>query len=222
MTALVQNGARQAQPKSVLVRIDADAGFSAFRLVQDRRRCRVYNARARLRGRSSTFWTSVVIPWRCGREPVEDRTASPHVPIDRDAPREVARFVREGFEPLADEQLALEAREHVELGDDERVEARDPRRVTQRDEVEPPTAPRAPGGGAVLMALRAEALADRVVELGRERAAPDPRGVRLEQANDAAEARSSSCGPSPRRTRASASTPHRSRVISHGSRAPTR
>src|SRR3954451_11708129 len=74
---------------------------------------------------------------------------------------------------------ALEAAEDVELGDDERRERVDACRVLQRDEVEPARPARAARRGAELTAALADLRAHLVVELGRERARADARGVRL-------------------------------------------
>ena len=55
-------------------------------------------------------------------------------------------------------------------------------RVLQRDQVDPAAAARPPGRGAELAAGLAHALADLVVELGRERASTDARAVGLRDA----------------------------------------
>ena len=73
----------------------------------------------------------------------------------------------------------VDAREHVELGDDDRGEPVEARRVAQGDQVEIAAAALAPGGGAELVPTVAKCLADVVEELGRERAGPDARRVRL-------------------------------------------
>ena len=78
----------------------------------------------------------------------------------------------------ADLQL-LHAVEDVELGDAQAGDAVDGDRALERDDVHPAAAARTAGGGAVFLAAVADALADFVVELGRERAAADARGVGL-------------------------------------------
>src|SRR5690606_18767142 len=78
----------------------------------------------------------------------------------------------------ADLQL-LHAVEHVELGDAQAGDAVDGHGALEGDDVHPAAAARAAGGGAVLGAAVADALADLVVQLGRERAAADAGGVGL-------------------------------------------
>src|SRR5690606_3030335 len=73
----------------------------------------------------------------------------------------------------------LHAVEHVELGDAQAGDAVDGHRALEGDDVHPAAAARAAGGGAVLGAAVADALADLVVQLGRERAAADAGGVGL-------------------------------------------
>src|SRR5690606_13247377 len=78
----------------------------------------------------------------------------------------------------ADLQL-LHAVEHVELGDAQAGDAVDGHRALEGDDVHPAAAARTAGGGAVLGTAVADALADLVVQLGRERAAADAGGVGL-------------------------------------------
>ena len=73
----------------------------------------------------------------------------------------------------------LHAVEDVELGDAQAGDAVDRDRALERDDVHPAAAARAAGGGAEFLAALADALADFVVEFGRERAAADARGVGL-------------------------------------------
>ena len=62
-------------------------------------------------------------------------------------------------------------------------------RLAHQHRVEPAAAPPPPGHGAELAAALAEALADLVGELGRERAAADPRRVGLGDAEHKADRR---------------------------------
>src|SRR5690606_13637215 len=71
----------------------------------------------------------------------------------------------------------LHAVEHVELGDAQAGDAVDGHGALERDDVDPAAAARAPRRCAVLGAAIADALADLVVELGRERAAAHARGI---------------------------------------------
>ena len=74
--------------------------------------------------------------------------------------------------------------EGVELGDRDAGEGVEADGVAKRDEVEPAAAPRPPGGGTELAAGLADAVAELVVELRRERARADTRGVGLHHAPD--------------------------------------
>ena len=80
--------------------------------------------------------------------------------------------------------MRLEAGEHVELGDRETVEAVEAHRVAGHHGVEPAAAARAAGGGAELLAVVLQLLAEVVEQLGRERPAADARRVRLGDADD--------------------------------------
>ena len=82
---------------------------------------------------------------------------------------------------------ALEAVEHVELGQRQAVEAVDARGVADRDRVEPAAAARAPGDRAVLAAALAQPVAHLAGELGRKRSFADARRVRLDHAEHAAD-----------------------------------
>src|SRR5262249_54894571 len=73
----------------------------------------------------------------------------------------------------------VEAVEDVELGEGDPGNAGDLDRLPHHDGVEPAAATLAPGDDAELAAALAQALADRIGELGREGAAADPRRVRL-------------------------------------------
>ena len=72
----------------------------------------------------------------------------------------------------------------------------DRRRLAHQHRVEPAAAALAPGDGAELVAALAEPLADLVVQLGRERAGADARGVGLDDAEHEAD-RARARGPSP-------------------------
>ncbi len=90
--------------------------------------------------------------------------------------------------PIGGADLDLvEAVEHVELGQRDAVDAADLDRLAHQRGVEPAAAPRPAGDGAELVAALAEPAADLVVELGRERAAADPRGVGLGDAEHIAD-----------------------------------
>src|SRR5690606_28985260 len=81
---------------------------------------------------------------------------------------------------VGDADLELfHAVEHVELGDAQAGDAVDGHGALERDDVHPAAAARAAGGGAVLGAAVADALADLVVQLGRERAAAHAGSVGL-------------------------------------------
>src|SRR5690606_17160276 len=69
--------------------------------------------------------------------------------------------------------------EDVELGDAQPADAIDRDRALERDDIDPAAAAGAAGGGAVFLAAVADALADLVVQLGRERASADAGGVGL-------------------------------------------
>jgi hypothetical protein len=69
--------------------------------------------------------------------------------------------------------------EDVELGDAQAADAVDRHRTLERHDVHPAAAARTTGGGAVFLAAVADALADLVVQFGRERAAADARRVGL-------------------------------------------
>src|SRR5690606_30678747 len=76
----------------------------------------------------------------------------------------------------------VHAVEHVELGNAKTADAVDGHRALERDDVDPAAAARAPGGGAVFLAAVADALPGLVMQLGRERAAANARGVGLADA----------------------------------------
>src|SRR5262245_40545145 len=112
-----------------------------------------------------------------------DRAFRParHFLVDRLAAFELLRADRQDLALLAVQPVAdadahrLHAVEHVELGDAQARQAVDLDRALERGGVEPAGAPRAAGGGAELLAALAQALADVVRELGRERPAADAR-----------------------------------------------
>src|SRR5206468_12020836 len=79
---------------------------------------------------------------------------------------------------------AFQPVEDVELGDGEAVDAVDLHRALQRHQVDPAAAARTARAGTELVALLAQEFAHLVVELGRERAATDARGVGLADAPD--------------------------------------
>src|SRR5690606_16353345 len=81
---------------------------------------------------------------------------------------------------VGDAQLQLvHPVEDVELGDAQAVDAVDRDRALERDDVDPAAAARAAGRRAELGAALADALADRVVQFGRKRAAADAGRVGL-------------------------------------------
>src|SRR5262249_24178138 len=88
--------------------------------------------------------------------------------------------------PHADAER-IDAGEHVELGEREGVEAGERYRMPYHHGVEPAAAPRPARRRAVLVAVGTQAIAERVAKLGREGPAADPRGVRLRDADDAAD-----------------------------------
>ena len=71
--------------------------------------------------------------------------------------------------------------------------------------IEPAAAPRPSGGGAELVAVLLQLLAEVVEQLGRKRAAADARGVRLDDADDAGDLirGDAGAGSTPRRRRCS-------------------
>src|SRR5690606_23255389 len=73
----------------------------------------------------------------------------------------------------------VHAVEHVQLGDAQAGDAVDGDGALERDDVHPAAAARATGGGATFLAAVTQALADVVVQLGRERAAADAGGIGL-------------------------------------------
>ena len=79
---------------------------------------------------------------------------------------------------------AVEAGEHVELGEEEVGDAVDTGRVTGDHRVEPAGAPGASGGHPELATDLAQPLAQLVVQFGGEGAGTHPGGVRLEDADD--------------------------------------
>jgi hypothetical protein len=81
----------------------------------------------------------------------------------------------------ADFQL-VEPVEHVELGQRDPGDSRDPAGLAHQRGVEPAAAALAPGHRAELMAALAEALADRVMQFGREGPRAHARGVGLDDA----------------------------------------
>ena len=83
----------------------------------------------------------------------------------------------------------VEVVQNVDLGQDHGIDAVAADRVAPRGCVEPADATRPPGGRAELVADGANALAERVVELGRKRAVADPRGVRHEHPDGPGDAR---------------------------------
>src|SRR6185437_6026153 len=94
-------------------------------------------------------------------------------------------FRERALELVADADLhRLDPVEHVELGDAQAGNAVQLDRALERRGVEPAGAPRPAGGGAELVAALAQALADAVGELGRERPAADARGIGLGNAQD--------------------------------------
>src|SRR5690606_3980573 len=99
--------------------------------------------------------------------------------VDRRALFPALRVQRRVFAALAavfvgDADLELlHAVEHVELGDAQAADAVDRHRALERHDVHPAAAARAAGGGAVLGAAVADALAHFIVQFGRERAAAD-------------------------------------------------
>ena len=92
-----------------------------------------------------------------------------HPGLERGRRRQVVEALAVELVADADLQL-LEAVEHVELGQRDAVDAARRAGLAHQRRVEPAAAALAPGDGAELVAALAEALADRVVELGRERA----------------------------------------------------
>ena len=80
--------------------------------------------------------------------------------------------------------MRLEAGEHVELGERQAVQAVEAHRVAGDHGVEPAAAPRPAGGGAELVAVLPQLLAELVEQLGRKRPAADARGVGLGDADD--------------------------------------
>ena len=72
----------------------------------------------------------------------------------------------------------------VELGEGKAVDARECDRVAHEDPVEPAAAPGATRRRSVFVAVGTQPLAERVGQLGREGAAPDPGGVRLGDPDD--------------------------------------
>ena len=69
--------------------------------------------------------------------------------------------------------------EHVELGQRQALDAAELDRLADQHGVEPAAAARAAGDGAELVAALAQALADLVEQLGRERPGADAGGVGL-------------------------------------------
>ena len=77
----------------------------------------------------------------------------------------------------------VEAAEHVEQHDGDRIDAAEPAGVTEGDDIEPTTAPRTTGDGAVFVAAIAKVLAGGVVLFGGKRAAADAGGIRFHDAD---------------------------------------
>ena len=94
----------------------------------------------------------------------------------------------------------LQRIEHVELRQRDRVEAVDAHRVAPDDRVEPPAAPRPPGGGPVLVTARLEQVGERSRELGGERPAAHARRIRLGHADHAVDLGGRYAGPGGRAT----------------------
>src|SRR5258707_14959400 len=114
------------------------------------------------------------------------------------AHRQVAAHL--ALDLVADADLhRLDAIEHVELGDAQARDAVDLDRALERRGVEPPGAPRPPRGGAELLAALAQALADVVRELGRERPAADARRIRFCNPQNIVELMRADPGPRRRR-----------------------
>src|SRR6185312_325619 len=77
--------------------------------------------------------------------------------------------------------------EDIELGQRDAGDARDLHRLAHHHRIEPTAAPLAPGDDAELLAARAQQLAGRVLEFGRERPAADAGGVGLGNAQHEAD-----------------------------------
>jgi hypothetical protein len=92
----------------------------------------------------------------------------------------------------------VKAVEHVELGQRDTVDAAGLDRLPHCHRVKPAAAPLASGDDAEFAAALAELLADRVVELGRKRAAADARRVGLGDTEHVADR--GGCDPRPGRS----------------------
>ena len=103
---------------------------------------------------------------------------------------------------------AIERVEHVELRHRDVGQSVDPRRVAHHDGVEPAAAARAARRRAELVAEGTDALAHRLVHLGRQRSRADARGVRLHHAEHGVDRRRRDPGPDRRAARCRAARCH--------------
>ena len=127
------------------------------------------------------------------RAPRVDSRPAFHRLVDRLDPRLRALRRRQmverlAVEPVADADLELgQLVEHVELGQRDAVDAGHFARLAHQAGIEPAAAARPPGDRAELGPALAEQLAGLVLELGRERPLPHPRGVGLGDAEHVAD-----------------------------------